>query len=109
MLFERLAEGGVAIVTGRVGNLGNVHRPHPQLSPRALHAYPPDVAGNTLAGAGGKDAMKVGHREPGDGRQHFPIERLVTVVAHVPLDGVNTFVIAFKALSVSRHNYIVTY
>jgi hypothetical protein len=34
---------------------------------------------------------------------------LVTVVAHVPLDGVNTFVIAFKALSVSRHNYIVTY
>ena len=109
MLLERLAEGGVAIVTGRVGNLGNVHRPHPQLSPRAFHAHAPHVAGNVLAGTGSKDAMKVRHRESGDGRQHFPIQRLVTVIAHVSLDSVNAFVIAFKAFSVSRHNCIVTY
>lgn len=109
MLFEGLTECRMGIVTGRVGNLSYVYRPHPQLSARAFHAHPPDVASNVLTSAGSKDTMKVRHRESGNGRQHFPIKRLVTVVAYVLLDSVDAFVIAFQSLCVSRHTSIVTY
>jgi hypothetical protein len=36
----------------------------------------------------------VGHREPGDGRQHLPMERLIEVRSNVELDLFNSFGIA---------------
>ena len=43
-------------------------------------------------------AMKVGHRETSDCRQHFPVERFVDVLADVLLDRSDAFAIMVRTL-----------
>ena len=109
MLFERLTKGRMGIVASSKPNLRNVHCAHPQFSTRAFHAHTTDIAGDVLAYIGCEDAMKVGHRETGDGRQHFPMERFVNVLADVLLDLVDAFGMALKALGASHHTPIIAY
>jgi hypothetical protein len=91
------------MITGRKRNLRNIHCTHPQFSPGAFHAHTTDIASNALACLSCEDAMKVRHRETGDCRQHFPIERFVEVLANVLLDTIDSFVIVLRAWCVSHH------
>lgn len=99
----------MGIVASGQRHLCNVDCAHPQFSPRAFQTHPTDIAGNILADTGCEYAMKVGHRETSDCRQHIPIEGFVNVFANVPLDIVDTFEMALKSLWVSQHEWIIAY
>jgi hypothetical protein len=88
VLFECPAKSSMSIIAGSQRDLCNVHCAHPQFSPCAFQAHTPDIAGDVLACMGSEDAMKVGHRETSDCRQHLPIERFVSVLGDVLLDAV---------------------
>jgi hypothetical protein len=105
--FEGFAKGRMAIVPRRQCNLRNVHGPHPKFSPGAFQAHATDVGGNILADAGCEDAMKVGHRKTGHGRQRFTLEWFVKVLADVPFDSVDALRIALEASFISRHTRII--
>lgn len=94
MLFERLTESRVGCVTGRKRNLCNVNGTHTQFPSRAFHAHTTHITGDVLTHMGCEDAMKVGHRETGNVRQHFPVERFADVLADVLLDVADAFGIA---------------
>src|SRR5215207_7149209 len=98
LLFERLTKGCMGLVTGSKSNLGNVDGTHAQFSSRAFQAHTTDIVGNVLTDLGCEDAMKVGHRETSDCRQHFPIEWFVDVLVDVLLDRSNAFAIILRTL-----------
>ena len=98
LLFERLTKGRMGLVTGSKRNLRNVDGTHAQFSSRAFQAHTTDIVGNVLAYLGCEDAMKVGHRETSDCRQHFPIERFVDVLVDILLDRSDAFAIILRTL-----------
>jgi hypothetical protein len=106
LLLECLAKGRMGIVTGCKRNLRNVHCTHSQFSPCAFQSNATDIAGDILTLIGSKDAMKVGHGETSDCRQHFPIEWFVDVLTDVSLDIVDAAAIVLTASCVNPHGVV---
>jgi len=109
LLFERFAKSSMSIVTGGQCNLSNIHCAHPKFVSGAFHAQTTDIAGRALTDTGSEDAMEMGHRETGDSRQHFPIERFADVLTDISHHSLDTLRIVLKNLGVAQHTWTIVY
>ena len=104
-LFERLAKGGMGIVTGGQGHLRNIHCTHAQFSSRTLQPRSTNISSNALAHIRREDAMQMRHGETGHGRQDFAVQWFADVLADVALDVSNAPGIVLSTLSISHHRH----
>lgn len=107
MLPERFAKCGVRFIAGCQGYLGDIHCPHAQFTPGALHSHAANITGSALTRTGGENAMEVGNGKTCHRRKHFSIERFVCVPADVLFHIVDTSGVISKSCCPGHHRHII--
>src|SRR5215212_9000039 len=97
----------MGFVSGSKCDLCDVYCAHAQFAPGTFQAYPTDISGNVLTYTASEDAMKVRHREVGNCRQYFSIERFINVLTNEVLDSIDALSIVLKAVSIIQHMPII--